>query len=171
MKVALLTLFLALALSGCGPGLTGTGTGASVGLSTFNATEQALCGAPFGSAIGCPVATDNSPPSPLNVVTYFEAGSGAGLVRVRLEGNAVEITAPCNGFSFEGVWGRSADLGERFYGAVERDGGASWLAATATATAVGTDLQIAVQDAQAQTLLGPAVLQRQTKAPGVAVCS
>ena len=45
---ALCGLAFALLLPGCGPGLTGTGTGASaVGLNAFNATEQAVCGAPF----------------------------------------------------------------------------------------------------------------------------
>jgi hypothetical protein len=168
MKSVLLMLLCALALHGCGPGLTGTGTGSAMGLAAFNATEQAVCGAPFAAAIGCSTAA--GAPTPLGGVSYFESGTGASLVRLRLEGNTIEITAPCAGFSFEGVWGRSAALGDRFYGAQELNGGATLLPATASAVAVGTDLQLTVQDAQARNLLTPVTVQRQMSAPAAAVC-
>jgi hypothetical protein len=161
----------ALTLAACGPGVTGTGTGAAVGLSTFNATEQAVCGAPFAANIGCITTTGSAAPSPLSGPAYFESGSGAALVRAVFDANGLALTAPCTGFKFDSVWGRSAALGDRFYGAQERDNGATLLAATATVAADGGGLRITVQDAQAQTLLGPVVLQRQTTAPGAAVCS
>lgn len=166
---AALCLTLALALSACGPGLTGTGTGASVvGLTAFNATEQALCGAPFAANIGC---ATGAAPSPLGGPAYFESGAGAALVRAVFDANVMVLTAPCTGFKFEGAWARSAALGDRFYGAQESDGGATLLAANAEVAAVDGGLQITVQNAQAQVLLGPVVLQRQAAAPAAAVCS
>jgi hypothetical protein len=164
-------LTLAMLLPGCGPGLTGTGTGASqVGLTAFDATEQAVCGAPFASNIGC-VASTGAAPSPVNGPVYFESGAGVTLVRAVFDGNVMTISAPCTGFKFEGTWARGAALGDRFYGAQETDGGRTLIAASATVVAFDSGLQITVQDAQAQTLLGPVVLQRQAIAPGAAVCT
>jgi hypothetical protein len=158
-----------LALPACGPGVTGTGTGGAIGLPAFAATEQAVCGAPFAAAIGC-ATTTGATPSPVNGPVYFEAGAGSTPVRAVFDGNGLVLTAPCTGFSFDGVWGRSAALGDRFYGAQALDGGATQIAANATVVADGDGLRITVQDAQAQTLLGPAVLQRQAVAPGAATC-
>jgi hypothetical protein len=166
---AALSTVLATVLAACGPGLTGTGTGAAVGLAAFNATEQAVCSAPFAADLGC-ATTTGAAPGPLNRPAYFESGSGATLVRAVFDANGLVLTAPCAGFKFEGVWGRSAALGERFYGAQERDGGATLLSATATAVADSGGLRVTVQDAQAQPLLGPVVLQRQAAAPAAAVC-
>ncbi len=159
----------ALALSACGPGVTGTGTGGAIGLPAFAATEQAVCGAPFAADIGC-VTTTGATPSPLNGPVYFEAGTGVTLVRAVFDGNGLVLTAPCKGFAFDGVWGRSAALGERFYGAQAIDGGAAQIAANATVVADSAGLRITVQDVQAQAVLGPVVLQRQAVAPGAAAC-
>jgi hypothetical protein len=174
MKAALLvllTLSCALALPACGPGLTGTGTGSAVGLQAYNATEQAVCGAPFANTLGCPGSTGAGAPQPLGGVRHFEGGSGAGLVRARFEGNELQITAPCTGFSFEGVWGRSAALGDRFYGAQVLDSGRTLLPASVVVFSVSADLQITVQNQQSSNLLGPVTLQPRPAAPGVAACS
>jgi hypothetical protein len=166
---AILFTTAALALSACGPGVTGTGTGGAIGLPAFAATEQAVCAAPFAADIGC-ITTTGAAPSPLNGPVYFESGVGATLVRAVFDGNGLVLTAPCKGFAFDGVWGRSAALGDRFYGAQALDGGATQIAANAAVVADSGGLRITVQDAQAQTLLGPVVLQRQAVAPGAATC-
>lgn len=154
--LALVALSLVLSLQGCGPGVGGSGTGQ--GLDGFGATAAPVCSSDIASLLACPSGT-GAPPgvSDAGSGTVFMADTIDGRrVAVTVQGNTLEVLAPCVGIRFQGQWGVVAGQAARFYG-FNGEGAAAQLAQV-RASVVGGGLQLTVQDAQGQTLLGPVLV-------------
>jgi hypothetical protein len=162
-------LLLALAaLQACGPGVGGSGTGQ--GLDAFGASAVPLCSSDIAAALSCPGAAA-APPAPGASATagvssdsgtaavYFADTLDGHQVAVTVQGNGLELDAPCAGVRFHGQWGRQAGQAARFYG-VNGDG-ANAQPAQVRASLDTSGLQLTVLDANGSVLLGPVGLRAQ----------
>jgi len=132
-RTALVWLALA-ALQACGPGVGGSGTGQ--GLDTFGASAPAGGG---GSS-----------------TVYFADTTGSGRVAVTVQGDSIELDAPCAGLRFRGQWGLLAGQAARFYG-LNGEGSSAQPAQVRASLAEG-GLQLTVLDANGNVLLGPVLV-------------
>ena len=164
---------LVLLLSACGPGVGGTGIGAEPPtLTSFGATSASVCTSNLAGSLACPSlgALPSSPSAaPADAgTTALVLADGNTRVLARLEGNRIELQAPCAGLKFSGEWGLVPGQAPRFYGAVEFSAyngpGSLEMAAT------GTRFSLQVLDLNGRVLLGPLMLQI-TQALQPAACS
>jgi hypothetical protein len=165
-------LYLALALlcAGCGPGVGGTGTGQTTDpLGSYGATAADVCLSSLASILQCPAAGSASAAPPGTSAVVFADGTTSSRVRVRVEGNRVEVDAPCAGVRFSGVWGAVPGQAGRFFGSVGEDPASAQLASLSV-QAQGQALVLQLQDAQGRVLLGPLLLQAVAAAPPAAAC-
>jgi len=165
-RTALAWMALA-ALQACGPGVGGSGTGQ--GLDAFGASSASLCGSDIAAALACPPSTaapggsasgasDNG-----TALVYFADTIDGSRVAVTVQGNSIELTAPCARISFRGQWGLLAGQAARFYGL--NGEGSNAQPAQVRASLVNGDLQLTVLDANGNVLLGPVLV---TVRPNVA---
>ena len=160
MVRAALALLLGLMLAACGPGVGGTGTGNSVetpglvGLAYFEAQPAHACSAPFAAVIGCREVAGAEPRQPLPATLAGECGAAT------FEGNDVVLDVICQGWTFTGRWGATADGKRRYYGLLSRD-----LLLPPTEPAAlevqvqGTALVLWLRGADGQPLVGPLRLE------------
>jgi hypothetical protein len=161
LRAALALLMLAAGLPACGPGVGGSGTGQ--GLEAFGAVAAPLCGSELASALSCPPATVGSPaasaPSGANVGTapVFLADTIDGRrVVVTVQGNSMDVDAPCARVRFSGQWGVLSGQAARFYGTNTDQGAVQPAQVRASLDSGG--LVITVQDAAGNVLLGPVLV-------------
>jgi hypothetical protein len=152
---------LALVLAACGPGVGGTGIGADLpSLASFGAIEASVCKSEFAARLNCSQASAvaGAPTSPA-----LDAGTGTlvlsdatGRIRIQLDGNQVELQAPCQNLVFKGVWGQVPGQAPRYFGAFETASsvGPGSLALETSGTSIGAR----VLDQEGRTLAGPFVL-------------
>ena len=150
---ALITVLAAL-VGGCGPGVGGTGTGDTAGaLDHFGAGAASVCSSELAALLACPAPASSSAstasPAPLYLADALENRHLQG----RLEGDAIDLTAPCVPLHFRGVWGVAAGQAGRYYGYIDPD--AAPAPATLEVQANGPGLQLKLRDAGGRVLLGP----------------
>ncbi|MBX3637279.1 MAG: hypothetical protein KF683_18075 [Rubrivivax sp.] len=152
------TLLLAAALlgallAGCGPGVGGTGTGVTPTLERFGAESEPLCGADIAALLSCSGGTGTDP---LPLADDEPARRVAG----RADGQRIELQFACEGWRFDGQWGRAAaPLGARFYGSATNAFG-HVLPATLSAGIDGNRLAVQLFDELGQPLSPPLTLRR-----------
>jgi hypothetical protein len=165
-RTALACLALA-ALQACGPGVGGSGTGQ--GLDAFGASSAALCGSDIAAALACPPSTAAPGGSAAaggdggSATVYFADTIDGSRVAVTVQGNSIELTAPCARISFRGQWGLLAGQAARFYGL--NGEGSNAQPAQVRASLASGGLQLTVLDANGNVLLGPVLV---TVRPGAA---
>jgi len=155
----------ALLLGGCGPGVGGTGTGDTIdGLNVFGASAVPVCVSDLAVVLACPSATAGGGGgavalTPGTAPVYLADTIDGQRVAVSVQGNAIEVNAPCARVQFRGQWGAIAGQAARFYGSTGQD--ASTTATTpATLQAVvrGNGLELTLIDTQGRVLLGPVLV-------------
>lgn len=148
------------ALQACGPGVGGSGTGQ--GLADFGASAAPLCGSDIASALACPAgaaapgASASSGTVGGSGTVYFADTVDGRRVVVTVQGNSIELQAPCAGISFRGDWGLLAGQAARFYGL--NGSGASAQPAQVRASLDSGGLLLTVLDANGNVLLGPVLV-------------
>jgi len=157
-RTALVWLALA-ALQACGPGVGGSGTGQ--GLDAFGASALPLCSSEIASALACPAGTAAPGASAPaggggSSTVYFADTTGSGRVAVTVQGDSIELDAPCAGLRFRGQWGLLAGQAARFYG-LNGEGSSAQPAQVRASLAEG-GLQLTVLDANGNVLLGPVLV-------------
>jgi hypothetical protein len=158
-RTALAWLALA-ALQACGPGVGGSGTGQ--GLDAFGASSAALCGSDIAAALACPPSTAAPGGSAAaggdggSATVYFADTIDGSRVAVTVQGNSIELTAPCARISFRGQWGLLAGQAARFYGL--NGEGSNAQPAQVRASLASGGLQLTVLDASGNVLLGPVLV-------------
>jgi hypothetical protein len=115
---------LAVWLSACGPGVGGTGIGAEPPpLSTFGAVAVSVCTSSLAPSLNCTAvgalpSAPTAPPADRGTAILVLSDT-TGRILLRLDGNRVELNAPCLGLGFKGEWGQVPGQAPRFYGAIE----------------------------------------------------
>lgn len=160
---AALAAAITLGLAACGPGSGGSGDGESA-LARFGATGAPLCSSDIGNALDCPVLGSGNP-SGTTMVFYSDIGSGNN-VAVRVDGNALQLSARCLGLQFDGHWGIAAHNDARFFGTYTGPSAPQPALASLTvgAGANNQELFVLLRDFEGRVLLGP-VLVRRVSAP------
>lgn len=148
------------ALQACGPGVGGSGTGQ--GLADFGASAAPLCSSDIASALACPAGTA-APGASASAgsaggsgTVYFADTIDGRRVAVTVQGNSIELSAPCAGISFRGDWGLLAGQAARFYGSTG-DGSAARPAQLRASMDAG-GLLLTLLDANGNPLLGPVLV-------------
>jgi hypothetical protein len=150
--IGLLLLLTAL-LAGCGPGVGGTGTGDAVPpLATFNAQPAALCTSPLATALPCTPATAGAPAA-VNAPLVLADGYPAAQVQATIADPQVQLQLRCPAWQFDGTWGESTTLGQRWYGVLQQ--GSTSQLATLAATAIGSQLVLTLHDQAGRPIAGP----------------
>ncbi|WP_425256693.1 hypothetical protein ACPOLB_14445 [Rubrivivax sp. RP6-9] len=151
-----------LLLAGCGPGVGGTGDGEGPPVSGFPApagtTALPVCGAGFADRLACPPATTTGPaPEGSLLLRLTDPAARAAVV---VEGNAVELLAPCSQLRFQGAWAqRPGDAGPRYHGTLTVAGVASAASLQVEAgSGSGSSLQAQLLAEADRTVLGPLLL-------------
>ena len=155
-----------LLLGGCGPGVGGTGTGDTIdGLNAFGASAVSVCASDLAAVLACASATGGgggggaAAPVPGTAPVYLADTIDGQRVAVSVQGNAIEVNAPCARVQFRGQWGLIAGQAARFYGTTGQD--ASTTATTpASLQAVvrGNGLELTLTATQGRVLLGPVLV-------------
>ena len=152
-------------LVGCGPGVGGTGTGDTLdALAPFGASAASVCASDLASVLACPVNTGvgggAGSPLPGTAPVYLADTIDGRRVAVSLQGNLIEVNAPCAAVQFRGQWGLVAGQVARFYGTTGQDAAASTATTPATLQAVvrGNGLELTLTDTQGRVLLGPVLV-------------
>lgn len=152
-RIALLVAaLLGALLAACGPGVGGTGTGVSPTLARFGAEPEPLCDADIAALLACSggPGTDALP---------LADGDPARRVAGRAEGQRIELQFACEGWQFDGQWGRAAaPLGARFYGSATNGAGATQ-PAMLSARVDGARLAVQLEDELGQPLAPPLTLR------------
>lgn len=152
LAAALLGAMLAGLLAGCGPGVGGTGTGLTPSLAQFGAEPEPLCDADIAALLACSGGPDSA-------VQSLADDEPARRVAGRVDGQRIELQFACEGWRFEGQWGRAAaPLGARFYGSATNAAGQAQ-PATLAARVDGTRLVVQLTDELAQPLAPPLALR------------
>lgn len=126
-------------LAGCGPGVGGTGTGATVGPAQFGAEAEPLCDADVAPVLACTGSPGSAP-------VLLADGDPARRASGRIDEQSIELHLACEGWRFEGTWGRAAaPLGARFYGRATNAAGDA-VPATLTMRAFGRELVVQLHD-------------------------
>ncbi len=170
---ALLGLLVLLLASACGPGVGGTGTGNEPQLARFGATAAAVCSSALLSQLACaptttaPVDTSTTPGMAGTASLPLDPGTAAvrfadaaQRVLALLQGNRVELNAPCAGLRFGGDWGLVFGQTPRFYGWAESSVYTG--PAVLEASISGNGLVLRLLDENGRVLLGPVSLGRST---------
>jgi len=154
-------LSLALILAACGPGVGGIGIGAEPpSLASFGAVAASVCSSDLAPRLNCGQAgaVTGAPASP-----NLDAGTGplvlsdaTGRILVQLDGNQIELQAPCQNLVFRGVWGQIPGQAARYYGAVEA--ATSIGLGTVELETSGTNIGARVLDEEGRLLAGPFAL-------------
>lgn len=161
--------------SGCGPGVGGTGTGdtidASAAFAAFGASAAPVCASDLAPVLACPATTGggagSATPAPGTSPVHLADTIDGQRVAVSVQGNVIEVNAPCARVQFRGQWGLVAGQAARFYGGTAQD--ASTLPTTPAALQAvvrGNGLELTLTDLQGRVLLGP-VLVTVRPAPAV----
>ncbi len=154
---ALCSLVAALLLGGCGPGVGGTGTGETQGaLGHFGAAAASACGSDLAPLLACTAGNASAAPAPGAAAVHLADTIDGRRVIVRVQGNLIEVTAPCARLQFSGEWGVIAGQAARFYGFATVDG--SLVPATLEAQSSGAGAQLTVRDETGRMLLGPVLV-------------
>ena len=147
-----LLLALATLLGACGPGVGGTGTGEEItALQDFGAAPASVCSGELAALAAC--TGTGAAAAPAGTTVYLADTLDGRRVQVQLQGNAIDVDAPCARLRFRGRWGVVGSQAGRFYGSATVDGVS--LPATLTAQPDSGGAQLTVRDAQGVTLLGP----------------
>lgn len=141
------------ALQACGPGVGGSGTGQ--GLADFGATAMPLCGSEIASALACPAGAAAGTAGGTGSVYFVDTGDGRHVL-VTVQGNGIELQAPCAGISFRGDWGLLAGQAARFYGL--NGSGSHTQPAQLRASLDSGGLLLTLLDADGNVLLGPVLV-------------
>jgi hypothetical protein len=150
-----LALALSALLGACGPGVGGTGTGEGISaLPQFDASPASLCGSELAALVGCP--SGSAAATPGSAAVYLADTIDGRRVLVRLQGNEIELDAPCARLQFRGQWGTIANQASRFFGYATLDGAPAL--ATVSAQIGGGGVQLTLRDAQGTTLIGPVLV-------------
>ena len=157
------SLLAVLALLGaCGPGVGGTGTGvAPNALDAFGANAASVCGGELATLLSCASVGAAVPPAPAAAPVFLADQADDALVLVTLQGDTIELEAPCSSLRFVGQWGAVAGQAGRYYGYVAPD--AAPVAATLDVQAAGAGVQLTLSRADGLVLLGPVTV---VPAPG-----
>jgi len=177
LRIAL-GLLCAAALGACGPGVGGSGTGtepAALGVTlpapqpvttpTQGATPASLCRSALASALACGSPAPSMPPVPsapsaptggvsLAAPLWLADRPVAPRVQARIEGERLDLQAPCARLLFSGPWAQLGAQPPRFHGALD-DG----RVATVEANAEGNALWLTLRDGAGTVWLGPVRLQ------------
>jgi hypothetical protein len=145
-------LLAALLLQGCGPGVGGTGTGQ--GLDAFGAAPASVCTSDIASALGCTGAAAAGLQGGSTTVYFVDTIDGLR-VAVTVQGNQLELSAPCARVSFRGQWGLVNGQAARFYGF---NNGDSQQPTQVLAALDAGGLQLTVLTATGDVLLGPVLV-------------
>ena len=164
-------------LGGCGPGVGGTGTGDTVdALSAFGATAASVCASDLAPVLACPAATGGGggggaavAPAPGTAPVYLADTIDGRRVVVSVQGNLIEVNAPCARVQFRGQWGSIAGQAARFYGSTAQDG--STAPATLLAVVRGNGLELTLVDALGRVLLGPVLVTARPVPAAAGNCS
>ena len=166
VRAALVTWLLVSAavlggLAGCGPGVGGTGTGTGTGdtvdaLGVFGASATLVCASELAPVLACPVPSGAAAPASGTAPVYLADGVDGRRVAVSVQGNLIEVNAPCARIQFRGQWGAIAGQAARFYGSTGQDAGAT--PATLQAVVRVNGLELTLVDTQGRVLLGPVLV-------------
>lgn len=155
-----LALLAMSALSACGPGVGGSGTGQ--GLDAFGASSSPLCSSDIASVLSCPAGTA-APGASASTgsgtgsgTVYFTDTVDGRRVLVTVQGNGIELSAPCAGISFRGDWGLLAGQAARFYGSTGE--GSAARPAQLRASLDSGGLLLTLLDVNGNVLLGPVLV-------------
>ncbi len=168
--LALWLCSVALLLAACGPGVGGTGTGDTIDpLAVFGASPALVCGSELAAVLACNTPTGGgsaAAPAPGTVPVYLAGTIDGRRVAVSIQGNVMELDAPCARIQFRGQWGLVAGQAARFYGSTSAD--ASSTPAMLQAVVRGNGLELTLTDTQRHVLLGPVLVTVQPApvAPG-----
>lgn len=161
LRAAVALLMLAAGLPACGPGVGGSGTGQ--GLEAFGATAAPLCSSELAAALLCPPPTSVGPAASApagasngTAAVYFADTIDGRRVAVTVQGNSIDVDAPCARIRFTGQWGVLAGQAARFYGVNTDQGNVQ--AAQVRASVGSGGLVITVLDAAGNVLLGPVLV-------------
>lgn len=164
-------LATALALTGCGPGVGGTGTGQEHGASDFGATATALCTSELAEQLGCPSSAGGGQPSAGSVPLLLADATPPQRATGRIDGNRIELTLRCEGWSFFGEWGVAMRLpGGRFYGTGRGPGGRVQPAVLELVAQAGGGFLATLQDSLERPLVPPLPLQVVGSLAGATAC-
>lgn len=164
---AVLALAWAVLGTGCGPGVGGTGTGGSLPpLSDFGASASAVCSSNLATLLDCAATGAHADVGTAPVLLVDSAG--AARVFMRVDGNTVELDAPCTPLRFVGTWGQVGSGPARFFGTATLASGP--VAATLDSTPAPNGVQALLRDTGDRVLLGP-VLLRPVAAAAPAACN
>ena len=163
----------ALLLGGCGPGVGGTGTGDTIdGLNAFGASAVSVCASDLAAVLACPSATGGggavAAPAPGTAPVYLADTIDGQRVAVSVQGNTIEVNAPCARVQFRGQWGLIAGQAARFSGTTGQDASSTATPAALQAVVRGNGLELTLTDTQGRVLLGPVLVSVQPApaAPG-----
>ena len=153
---------LLLLLSACGPGVGGTGIGAEPPtLATFGATSASVCTSNLAGSLACPSvgALPSSPTAapPDAGTTALSLADSSSRVLATLNGNRIELNAPCAGLKFSGEWGLVPGQAPRYYGLAESSAYSG--AASLELASSGAQFNLQVLDINGRVLFGPVMLQ------------
>lgn len=169
LRTTLTLAILAALVQGCGAGLGGTGTGDSVeALAAFNAQRAAPCASSLANVLGC-AASAAGAPSAVPAARWLADGSPAAQVQAEVNDAELQLLLRCPGWRFDGSWGQSAALGQRWYGHLQQ--GSTTTLATVTGTVLGQQLVLTVLDAAGRVLVGPLSLTAVPAPTQPAACS
>ena len=154
---------VAAVMGGCGPGVGGTGTGETTdALGVFGASAAPVCASELVPVLACPappVGGSAGAPAAGTAPVYLADTLDGRRVAVSVQGNLIELDAPCARIQFRGQWGAIAGQAARFYGSAGPDASAA-AATPATLMAVvrGNGLELTLTDTQGRVLLGPVLV-------------
>lgn len=152
LAAVLLGAGLAALLAACGPGVGGTGTGLTPSLARFGAEPEPLCASDIAALLACSGGPDSA-------VQSLADDEPARRVAGRVDGQRIELQFACEGWRFEGQWGRAAaPLGARFYGSATTAAGHAQ-PAMLSARVDGTRLVVQLTDELDQPLAPPLSLR------------
>ena len=162
--LALWLLAAAAVLGGCGPGVGGTGTGDTIdAFAAFGASAAPVCASELASVLACSAPTGGGSgaavPAPGTSPVYLADTIDGQRVAVSVQGNAIEVNAPCARVQFRGQWGLIAGQAARFYGATGQDASApATTPASLQAVVRSNGLELTLTDTQGRVLLGPVLV-------------
>lgn len=167
-----LLLLLLQGAAGCGPGVGGTGTGDSV-LASFGATAAPVCASGLAARLACPTTSQpgSGAAAPATGLVFFAAGVGASQAVARIEGNRIDLDAPCQRIRFSGEWGSLAGQTDRFYGSLTTDAAERPVLATLSVQSDGDGLVLLLQDTEGRVRFGPRLLLSVLAPPAPGACS
>lgn len=159
--LALWLLAVTAVLGGCGPGVGGTGTGETAdALGVFGAAAASVCASELAAVLACPAPSGGggaaAAPAAGTAPVYLADTIDGRRVAVSMQGNLIEVSAPCARIQFRGQWGTIVGQAARFYGSTGQD--ASATLATLQAVVRGNGLELTLVDTQGRVLLGPVLV-------------